>query len=326
MTKATRRLARIRLGALVLLAASAADPWARAARGAPEDPARPKGEPEHVRSRDGTRIAFERSGKGPVVILVSGALSARADGARLAEALSSDLSVVRYDRRGRGDSTDTKPYAVEREVEDLEALVDRVGGSASLFGSSSGAALAIEAARRLPAKVSRLALFEPPFVVDDARPPIPEDLAAKVARLVADGKRSEAVQLFMTEAVRVPAEFLPRMRQSPMWPPMVALAHTLEYDFLVMGDTQRGKPLPRDRWTSVRAPTLVIDGERSDAYLRSAVAALVDVVPNARRKTLPGQDHSAVFMAPESLEPMLVEFFTAKADRAPHDVPGAGGR
>lgn len=265
--------------------------------------------PAHVTSKDGTRIAFESAGEGPVLVLVAGALSDRSSCARMGALLAPHYTVIWYDRRGRGDSTDTAPYAVEREVEDLEALIDAAGGSAYLFGSSSGAVLALEASARLPAKVTKLALFEPPFVVDASRPRVPADFVAHVSELVAADRRGDAVEYFMVEGVGVPPEFLAQMRKMPMWPGLEALAHTLAYDGALMGDTQAGKPLPAARWATAKAPTLVMDGGASDPWLGEAAQALAALLPDAERLTLDGLDHSAATMAPQALVPALREFF-----------------
>ena len=262
-----------------------------------------------VKSKDGTAIAFEKSGSGPVVILVSGALSDRRGGAGLAAQLARHFTVINYDRRGRGDSGDTPPYAVAREVEDIEALIDHAGGSAHLFGASSGAALALEAASRLPGKVKRAALFEPPFVSDDSRAPMPADLATRLEGMLASGRRGDAVDYFMTNAVLVPPEVVAQMRGSPMWPAAEKLAHTLPYDMAVMGDTLFGKPLPADRWKSARMPVLVLDGGKSGAWLRNSARSLSEVLPGAKLRTLEGQDHSAPSMAPQVLAPVLIDFF-----------------
>jgi pimeloyl-ACP methyl ester carboxylesterase len=264
-----------------------------------------------VKSKDGTPIAYERSGSGPPLVLVAGALSDRSGARELAKLLAPTFTVVSYDRRGRGDSGDTQPYAVQREVEDIEALIDDTGGPVFLFGSSSGAALALEATTRLPAKVGAAVLFEPPFIVDDSRAPIPEQFFRAVDALVTAGRRDDAVAQFMTKGIGVPDEMVADLKQAPMWPAMVKLAHTLPYDGAVMAGTQSGKPLPAERWKAVRARTLVIDGERSDPFLRNAVAALVKVLPGSTRHTLAGQDHSAAFTAPDSLVPVLVEFLRA---------------
>jgi pimeloyl-ACP methyl ester carboxylesterase len=258
-----------------------------------------------VTSSDGTAIAFDRSGTGPAVILVGGALSDLSAAAPLVPLLAPRFTVFAYDRRGRGASGDTAPYAVEREVEDIGALVDEAGGSAFLFGHSSGAVLALEAAAR-GLSVTKLALYEPPFIVDDSRPPLPDDYVARLSELVAAGRRGEAVEYFMTTAVGVPADVVAQMRHDPMWQATERLAHTLAYDFAIMGDTMSGNPLPTERWASATLPTLVMDGGKSPPYQRHAVQALVDALPDARRRTLDGQDHGA---APAVLAPVLAEFF-----------------
>lgn len=264
-----------------------------------------------VKSRDGTTIAYEKSGEGPTLVLVASALSDRSDAARLAALLAPAFTVINFDRRGRGDSGDTKPYAVRREIEDIEALIDAAGGSAFLFGSSSGAVLALEAADKLSAKIKALALFEPPFIVDKSRPPIPDGFFNEIDTLVSKDRRGDAVALFMTKGIGVPDAFVAEMKRSPMWGAMEKRAHTLPYDGAVMAGLQAGKPLPKGRWTSMTARTLVIDGGESDAFLRSAAQALSEILPASKRRTLKGQDHSVVFTAPEALAPVLVEFFAS---------------
>jgi pimeloyl-ACP methyl ester carboxylesterase len=258
-----------------------------------------------VTSSDGTSIAFDRSGEGPPLVLVGGALSDRSAVGSLTEALAPRFTVFAYDRRGRGDSGDTLPYAVEREVEDLEALVAEAGGSAFVFGHSSGAALALEAAARgLP--VTKLALYEPPFIIDDGHEPLPDDYVERLTELSASGRRGDAVEYFLTSGPGVPPDVVAGMRSEPFWPGMEKIAHTLAYDGAVMGDTMSGRPLPAERWASVTVPTLVMDGDQSPAWARNSVAALADVLPNAERRSLEGQDHGA---APEVLAPVLVDFF-----------------
>src|SRR5271165_4725148 len=186
-------------------------------------------------SKDGTAIAFDRSGQGPALILVGGAMTTRADQASVATALAAYFTVYSFDRRGRGDSGDTLPYAVEREVEDIEALIDDAGGSAFLFGHSSGAILALEAARLLPTTVTKLALYEPPFIVDDTHATAPDGFAAHLDELVASGHQGDAVEGFMT-FVGTPAEMVAQMRQSPMWPHMEGLAQSLVYDATITQD------------------------------------------------------------------------------------------
>lgn len=281
--------------------------------------------PATVRSRDGTTIAYERRGQGPALILVSPALSDRAASAGLAALLAPDFTVIAYDRRGRGGSGDTQPFAVRREIEDVEALIDAAGGRAYLFGGSSGAVLALEAADALGPKVAGAVLFEPPFIVDDSRPAIAADLFDRIGALVREGRRGDAVARFLTEGIGVPEEHVDRMREAPMWPDMEGLAHTLPYDGALLEGLQAGRPLPADRWQSISAPTLVIDGERSDPFLRSAVEALVAALPGSGRHTLEGQDHAAMFMAPQTLAPVIRGFLLGSDDADSGAVEGGAG-
>ena len=209
---------------------------------------------EQVTSQDGTSIAFERSGVGPPVVLVCGGSVDRTSLAGLAALLAPDFTVFNFDRRGRGPSGDTPPYAVQREVEDIGAVIAAAGGSAFLFGSSSGAALALEAAANgLP--VTKLALWEPPYIVDPAYRP-PADQVAQYDRMIAEGRRGDAVEYFMVHVVRMPAEFVAGARNEPWWGATEALAHTLPYDATVMGDYS----VPTERAASVSAPTIVLAG------------------------------------------------------------------
>jgi pimeloyl-ACP methyl ester carboxylesterase len=260
-----------------------------------------------VTSEDGTRIAFDRVGQGPPLILVGGAIQYRAidEGTRrLAELLSPGFTVYHYDRRGRGESGDTAPYSVDRELEDLDALIQEAGGAAFVFGMSSGAVLALDAAARTTA-VTKLALYEPPLMVDDTRRPIPDGYAERLKKLLASGRRGDALELFMTEAVGVSADTIAPMRRSPFWPALEASAHTLPYDNTIMEGLVSGAPLPADRWATVTVPTLVIDGGASPQWARNAVGALVDALTDARRVTLEGQTHQ---YDPELLAPVVQEF------------------
>ena len=261
---------------------------------------------ERVTSRDGTPIAFDRSGEGPPIVLVGGALADRSAAVQLAALLAPRFTVIAYDRRGRGDSGDTAPYAVEREVEDIEALILAAGGQAFVLGHSSGAVLALESARTNPDRITKLALYEPPFIVDDSRSLLPAGYVAQMDELVSAGRRGDAVEFFMTTAVGVPTDVVAGMRQQPFWSSLESTAHTLGYDGTIMGDTMAGSPVPLQRWASVGVPTLVMDGGASPDWQRHAVRALVDVLPDARYQTLEGQDHGP---ASEVLAPVLVGFF-----------------
>jgi pimeloyl-ACP methyl ester carboxylesterase len=265
-----------------------------------------------VTSADGTTIAYDRAGSGPPVILVDGAFCGRSFGPMpgLAPVLAPHLTVYTYDRRGRGDSGDTEPYAVEREIEDIEALVDAAGGSAHLYGISSGAVLAARATAALPGKVRRLALYEPPVIVDSSREPVPADYRQHVDDLIAAGRHGEVVKYFLTAGVGLPAVFVVMMRLMPAWSKIKAAAPTLRYDVAVVGDSQLGKPLPeelRKVLGGIDVPALVVDGGKAQPWMRTGVRAVADAVPEAERRTLPGQTHQ---VKPAALAPVLVEFFT----------------
>ena len=275
-----------------------------------------------VTSKDDTTIAFNRAGKGPALILVGGALSNRSHPMvrQLAALLARRFTVFSYDRWGRGDSGDTPPYAVQREVEDIEVLIDEAGAAVLLYGVSSGAVLALEAADKLPDKIKKLALYEPPFIIDDSRPPVPEDYVEQLDEAIAAGRPGNAVEIFMTQALLIPAEFVAQMRTAPAgepsnqgtkppeWAEMEKVAHTLAYDGRIMGGTMSGKPLPAGRWPSVTSPALVITGGNSEAFFHDGAQALVDSLPDARHHILEGQDRAA---SPEAVAPVLIEFFTA---------------
>jgi pimeloyl-ACP methyl ester carboxylesterase len=260
-------------------------------------------------SADGTTIAYDRRGTGPAVILVGGASQYRVFDprtAQIADLLAAHgYNVVHYDRRGRGGSGDTAPYATEREVEDIAALIDEVGGSAALFGQSSGGALVLDAiAAGLP--VTKAFLYEPPFIVDDSRPPLPADYRDNLDALVAAGRRGDAVEYFLTTAVGVPAEIVAGMRQSPIWPGFEAVAHTLPYDAALMEGTLDNRPLPADRWSAVTIPVFIGNGGASPQQMQSAADALAALLPNTRRATFEGQQHG---IDPAVLAPALAEFF-----------------
>jgi pimeloyl-ACP methyl ester carboxylesterase len=261
-----------------------------------------------VVSRDGTRIAYSRVGTGEPLILVDGALNDRAlngPNPRLAKVLAGQFKVFTYDRRGRGESGDTPPHAVEREVEDLQAVIDAAGGSAFVYGISSGGALALEAASRL-SSIRRLAVYELPFVADASRKPIPDDFTARMSELVESDRRAEALRYFFTAGIALPRAMVAMMRLLPAWPRLKALAHTLPYDVQLIGDAGSGRPLPAARWSNVTVPTLVAAGSKSPAWMQTAMRSLADVLPNAEHRTLQGQTH---IVKPKALAPVLTEFF-----------------
>jgi pimeloyl-ACP methyl ester carboxylesterase len=253
-----------------------------------------------VTSSDGTTIAFDQLGDGPQIILVGGGSVDRSANAPLAALLASHFTVINYDRRGRGDSGDAPPYAVEREIEDLEALINEAGGSAFVYGTSSGGALALEAAASVLA-IMKLALWEVPFVLDESRRP-PADTARTYTELVSAGRRGDAVEFFMSKVVGLPPEFVDHARTQPFWQAQEALAHTLAYDATIMGDYS----LPTERAAAVAVPTLVIAGEASFPFMRETAQALANTIPDGQHRTLEGQEHN---VDPAALAPVLVEFF-----------------
>jgi pimeloyl-ACP methyl ester carboxylesterase len=261
-----------------------------------------------VTSTDGVKIAFDKVGSGPAVILVNGAMVHRASNptmAQLAELLGEQFTVYNYDRRGRGESGDAKPFTKPREIEDVQALIKDAGGKAMVFGISSGGAVALETAAATPG-ITKVAVYEVPFIVDDSRQPVPH-YAEHTARLVADGKLDELVEYFITQVVGIPAEYAAGMKQDQnMWGSMLAIAPTIPYDASFVGEFMRGKPLPADHWAKLTVPVLVADGGASDAWIRHAADALAKVLPHASRQTLEGQTH---MIDPNILAPALVEFF-----------------
>ncbi|MFD6168340.1 alpha/beta fold hydrolase [Streptomyces coeruleorubidus] len=260
-----------------------------------------------VVSADGTGIAFEQSGSGPAVVLVASALADRSDTTRLAALLAEHFTVINYDRRGRGASGDADAYAVEREIEDIAALIEHVGGSASLFGSSSGAVLALRAAAA-GVNIDRLALYEPPFVVADGDDGPPRDVARQVTALLAQGRDSDAVKYFMTRVQGMPGIAVFMKLMPKVWANLTRLARTLPYDIAVMGDTQQGKPLDAEEWKGASMPTRVLTGGKSPAAFQRAARAVTEILPRADHRTLPGLNHGAVVMAPRKIAPQITEF------------------
>ncbi|HEX9039325.1 MAG TPA: alpha/beta hydrolase [Ktedonobacterales bacterium] len=262
-------------------------------------------------SKDGAPIAYDQSGQGPALILVSGASSTRTDAASLAAALAPYFTVYAFDRRGRGDSGDAAPYAVAREVEDIGALADLAGGSAFVFGHSSGAILALEAARLAPDKIIKLALYEPPVIIDASHPPMPPGFVARLKDLIAAGRNGEASETFSAH-VGLPPAMIAQMRQSPMWPKMEATAPSLVYDATICEDVEQGDPAALNKWATVSTPTLLMDGTlflgqpEGHAFMRHGADAIARVLPYVRRQTLDGQDHGP---SNEALVPALRAFF-----------------
>ena len=260
-----------------------------------------------VTSADGTTIGYQTLGTGPALIFVDGALCYREFGpARgLAEALADHYTVHIYDRRGRGTSGNTQPWSPDREIDDLAALLEAAGGQAYLFGCSSGAVLAADAANRLPG-ITKIALYEPPFIVDDTHPAREATFAADTEALIARDDRAGALKKFMTH-VGMPRIMVAIMSLTPPWKKLKAVAHTLPYDLRILGDTGRGQPLDAARWSGVTAPAIVMDGGKSPQYMRNAAKALSQALPKAEYRTLPGQTHMVKAAA---VAPAVNQFFT----------------
>ncbi len=269
-----------------------------------------------VTSSDGTTIAFERSGSGPVLVLVAQALSDRRDNRKFAALLSESFTVVNYDRRGRGASTDAGQWAVAREVDDIEALIDAHGGTALVFGASSGGVLALDAAAALPSKVAGVVVFEAPVIVDDQRPPVPRELADRIAGLIGEGRRSQAVTEFMKTALGASGFMVGATKlMVPIWRSMVAMAPTTVYDLRLCAGLQDGQPLTTSRWEGLGAPVLVLVGSKGDAFMRTGAAALAAHL-GAEHEVVAGAHHATPMMKPSLLQPTVEGFFTQVLGRS----------
>jgi pimeloyl-ACP methyl ester carboxylesterase len=264
-----------------------------------------------VTSADGTSIGYDRAGAGPALILVDGAFCSRAFGPmpELAGLLSAHFTVYTYDRRGRGESGNTLPYAPEREIEDLDALIEAAGGTAYVYGISSGATLAMRTTAALPGKVTKLAGYEPPLLVDDSRPAPPADYRQQIDTMLAAGRNGDVVSFFMVTMVGAP-KFVPYiLRIMPAWKKLKAVAPTLPYDMAILGDTQTGAGLPDEFVNvlgSIDVPTLVADGGKAAPWMHHGVQAVADAIPASTRLTLPGQTHQ---LKAAAIAPVLIDFF-----------------
>lgn len=260
--------------------------------------------PELVTSADGTRIAVQRVGEGRPVILIGGAFNDRTTMAGLAQVLSPHYTAVAYDRRSRGDSGDESgDYSADREIEDLRAVIDHVGGRGSLFGHSSGAVLALEAASRgLP--VEKVAAYETPFIPEGSRPRPADDFSERLVELVRAGDRDSAVALFQVEGIGLPAQVVEGMRHSDMWGYLTGLAHSLPYDTALFEPSWE---VPTRRLALIAVPTLAIAGSDTFPWLADATRQVADAVPGAHFVSLKGQDHGVLRQA-GALLPCLHEF------------------
>lgn len=258
-----------------------------------------------VTSKDGTRIAYDKTGAGPAVILVDGAMGYRGSFGlgQFAALLADQFTVITYDRRGRGESGDTLPYAVGCEIEDIEALIDEAGGSACVFGISSGGALVLEAALALGSKVKKLAMYEAPYNDDPKAEKAWGEYIENLTEALASDRRGDAVALFMAY-VGIPTDQIEGMRHAPFWGGMEAIAPTLAYDHTaIMG---KEGSIPTERAARVHVPTLVMNGGGGAPFMLETAKTLSTVIPTAKLMTLDGQTHD---VQPEALAPVLVEFF-----------------
>jgi pimeloyl-ACP methyl ester carboxylesterase len=260
-----------------------------------------------VTSKDGARIAYTATGKGPAIILVSGATSYPALDPTLpvlTDLIKDDFTFVTYDRRGRGESGDTKPFSVDREIEDIEALINAFSGRAGLYGQSSGAVLSLQAAGKLSG-ITHVLAYEPPYAMPGAGYQVPADYVATLERFNEAGDRSSAAAYFMQTVGMSDAE-IEGMKQSPFWPVMEAVAPTIVYDAYAMTRDRKGSEIPSHLWARSRARILVVDGGASFPGMPEAADAVARATPGARRKTLGGQGHGA---SPESIAPVIKAFF-----------------
>jgi pimeloyl-ACP methyl ester carboxylesterase len=260
----------------------------------------------HVVSADGSRISYEQFGSGPAVILVGGALNdrnGRASGVALARLMASDFTVYAYDRRGRGASSTALPYSVEREIEDLAALVDAAGGSAGLFGMSSGGALVLAAAAA-GVRATKIALYDPPFSTDVAAEKLAKTYDARLRERINAGDNDAALALFLT-TIGMPPQVIDGMRNGPAWRPLCGLAPTLVQDSAVLNNRE-GAPVPASRIGRIDAPILAIAGEAAPPTLRQSGEAVAAAARHGSYQVLPGQTHD---VAIDVLAPVLIKFF-----------------
>jgi pimeloyl-ACP methyl ester carboxylesterase len=253
----------------------------------------------YVTSPDGTEIAYDQVGAGPPLVLVVGSFNSRRSQRRLAEALAPAFTVLNYDRRGRGDSGDTQPYAVDREIEDLLAVIEAAGRPPVLFGHSSGGVLSLKTALR-GASIAGLSMYEPPFMLSGGRQPPGADLAERISALVDSGQPGRAVDLFYSECLNVGDDMLEALRAMPSRPRVEAVAHTLAYDAAVVGDLS----VPSEGLRTLDVPTLHFTGPTE--VLAAGAREMAQLLPKGRHLVLEGQTHDVV---PAVVAPLLIDFF-----------------
>jgi len=258
-----------------------------------------------VVSKDGTKIAYDKSGKGRAVILIGGALMTRESWADLPKLLAGNFTVYAYDRRGRGDSGDTLPYALDRELEDIDALVTVAGESASLYGISSGGALALEAAIKLDGKTEKLAVYEVPYDSSIGGLNAWREFRAKLKEALDRQDRSEAIVQFL-KFVGQPDESIENMKKMPMWQALEALAPTLAYDVEAIG---KDRMISAEQLEKMTAPALILDGGASlehAPFMRTTANALAKGIMRAKHTVIEGQGHD---VDAKAIAPVLTEFF-----------------
>lgn len=262
-----------------------------------------------VTSKDGTRIGYSVVGSGSAIILVDGAMCWREMGPAtpLAAELKDRFTVYTYDRRGRGESGDTKPYATQREIEDLQAVIEAAGGSVAIYAISSGVILALEAANTIPG-ITGMVLYEAPIFTDGSRKPVPADYVQRMDRLVASGDNAGAVKHFMQNGIAIPWYGILMMQLFGMFRKMAPVGPTLPYDTALVNPLWTYRPIPPNRWPNVTMPVLAMGGSKSDAWMQNAQRAIAANLPNARHKTLEGQNH---MVAATAIAPAIKEFLAA---------------
>jgi len=258
-------------------------------------------------SKDGTKIAYSQTGTGEPLVLVDGAFCHGKFGAnkKLPQHLSQHFTVYSYDRRGKGESGNTLPYSVEKEYEDLQAVIHEAGGNAYVYGISSGAALVLEAANH-GVIIKKMALYEAPFITDNSRKPLPENYFDTITNMVEQGNNGKALEHFFKTGIEVPAFGVLMMKLMPAWNQMKKLAPTLIYDNKILGDTGSGKSFGKGKWKNVTQPALILSGSKSAAWSQSSMQHLATVLRNATYRSLTGQTH---IVNPKILAQELIDFF-----------------
>ena len=260
---------------------------------------------QRINSKDGTLIAFDKFGKGPALILVDGAITMRSSPSKpiLCKLLEPYFTVYNYDRRGRGDSGDTYPYSVKREIEDIEAIVDLSGGTACLYGHSSGGALALEAALELDSKIKKLAIYEVPYNDDKKDQPAWKEYLRVLGKALSEGRKGDAVALFL-KFLGAPVDRIEGMMHSPVWTAFEGLAPTLAYDHIILLSDDLS--IPGNKVHKIKIPSLIMSGNAGFPFMKETALTLSQIIPNAKLLIFKDQQHN---LSPDVLAPALIEFF-----------------